>query len=162
MMVSAPSRPADAYSAFLSRLHHLLQANRIAPYATCETDIPGDASDSETGPLSIGTVVEFIDAHPDEALSLDQLADRVHRSKYHFARVFRDEVGIAPWAYVVETRLRTARILLDTRPDLSLTEIALQAGFYDQPHFNRVFKKVEGITPGEYRKDVQAEDEAGD
>ena len=159
MTTAAPTRPTHAYPSFLHRLYLLLQANQIAPYATCEVDAPGDAPDPATDPLSIGAIVDFIDAHPDEAMSLDQLAGRVHRSKYHFARVFREEVGIPPWTYVVETRLRTARDLLNTRPDLSLTEIALRAGFYDQPHFTRVFKKAEGITPGEYRKDVQEDNE---
>jgi AraC family transcriptional regulator len=158
MTTAALTRPADPYASFLHRLHRLLHASGILPYATCEADTPGDAPD-HAGPLSIGAIVDFIDAHPDEAMSLDQLAERVHRSKYHFARVFREEVGVPPWTYVVETRLRTARHLLDTRPDLSLTEIALSAGFYDQPHFTRVFKKAEGLTPGEYRKDVQADDE---
>jgi transcriptional regulator GlxA family with amidase domain len=159
MTTTAPSRSTDAYIPFLHQLRDLLRVNGIAPYATCAADTPGGAPDHETGVLSIGAIVDFIDAHPDEALSLEQLADRVHRSKYHFARVFREEVGVPPWTYVVETRLRTARHLLDTRPDLSLAEIALRAGFYDQPHFTRVFKKAEGVTPGEYRKDVQADDE---
>lgn len=154
MTTAAPT----TYPLFLHRLHRLLRANGIAPYVTCEADAPGDAPDPATDPLSIGAIVDFIDAHPDEATSLDQLAGRVHRSKYHFARVFREEVGVPPWTYVVETRLRTARHLLDTRPDLSLTEIALRAGFYDQPHFTRVFKKAEGVTPGAYRKDIQEGD----
>ncbi|MFQ5570178.1 MAG: helix-turn-helix transcriptional regulator [Rhodothermales bacterium] len=155
----------QAYHHFERDLHGLLEKAGIdpftpgLPYATQATaPPPDDTPDPPSRAKTVGLIVEFIDKHLDEALTLDQLSERARLSKYHFARLFRDETGMTPWAYVLDTRLRKARALLDHAPHLSLAEIALLAGFYDQSHFTNTFKKAEGLTPGRYRrqrKDLQ-------
>lgn len=150
-----------SYLDFLLDLHALLHRQRIA------TSVPfvwaglgEDVASDEVLPLRmlVGDIVTFIDEHPGAVEDLDFLSDHAHRSKYHFARIFREETGMAPWAYVQEARLRKAKELLE-HTDLPLAEIALEAGFYDQSHFSRTFKQAEGTTPGQYRKDLQERDE---
>lgn len=155
-----------AYSQFLFDLYRLLGVNGIQPapgYARC-TAVPGDpVADGAPRHLAVGRVIDYIDLHMDEALTLDRLAREAHLSKYHFARIFRDETGVPPATYVRDARLRRAKELLDADTDRTLADIALDAGFYDQSHFTRTFKQAAGRTPGRYReerKDVQ-DDKAG-
>ena len=117
--------------------------------ASDETSLPSDADPIRT---SVGQIQVFIDEHAGEALSLDRLADRAHLSKYHFARVFQEATGRSPWSYVVEARIRRAKVLLRD-DDLPLSQIALEAGFCDQSHLTNAFKKAEGKTPGQYRQE---------
>lgn len=147
------------YFDFLLGLHALLRHNRIGSSVPLVwAGVGEDATPDEMPPLRllVGEITAFIDAHPGAVEDLDFLSDQAHRSKYHFARIFREETGLAPWAYVQEARLRKAKALLEDT-DLSLAEVALEAGFYDQSHFTRTFKHAEGTTPGAYRKDIQEE-----
>ena len=68
----------------------------------------------------------------------------------HLGRVFRAHVGCSPIAYMQELRVVMAcRLLRET--DLSLTQVALRLGFFDQSHFTRIFRARVGLTPGAYR-----------
>lgn len=149
-MWSAPiasTRADAAYRRFLHDLAVLLREHRIAasslPRASVDEDAPTD--------LLIGRVQSYIDAHPGENLSLERLSEEARLSKYHFARLFKEETGQTPWAYVQRARIRRAKQLLATT-DASLAEIALRTGFFDQSHFTRTFKRLEGTTPGAYRE----------
>ena len=124
-------------------------APRIVCSASDKALLPSDADPVRT---SIGQIQVFIDEHAGEALNLDRLADRAHLSKYHFARVFQEETGRSPWSYVLEARIRKAKALL-LNDDLPLSQVALEAGFCDQSHLTKAFKKVEGKTPGRYRQE---------
>jgi transcriptional regulator GlxA family with amidase domain len=102
-------------------------------------------------PARLGRVVAFIDDHLEGPLSLDRLADEAGLSTSHFARLFRDEVGETPWAYVRNARLRKAKALLEQ--GTSPVAAALEAGFYDQSHLTNVMKEVEGKTPKQYQQE---------
>jgi AraC-like DNA-binding protein len=100
----------------------------------------------------IGTVKTYIDENLGRALSLDQISEEVHLSKFHLARLFREVEGMPPWRYVQQTRIEKAKeLLLDE--EKSLVEVALEAGFYDQSHLTNVFKKATGQTPGIFREE---------
>ena len=124
-------------------------APRIVCSASDEALLPSDADSVRT---SIGQIQVFIDEHAGEALNLDRLADEAHLSKYHFARIFQEETGRSPWSYVLEARIRKAKALLE-EDDLPLSQVALEAGFCDQSHLTKVFKREEGQTPGQYRQE---------
>lgn len=144
--------PRPAFAGFLDALAGVLGAAgiRSATLPVASGDAPGDAAGDPPLRLLVGTVVDYIDARPDRVADLQTLADRTGHSVYHFARIFREETGMTPWAYVQAARLREARRLLETT-DRSLADIALAAGFYDQSHFTRVFRAAEGLPPGAYR-----------
>ena len=93
---------------------------------------------------------ECMDAAPSEAPTLAQLAAEAHMSRYHFIRAFTERYGLTPYAYFLERRVERARRLLDggERP----VDVAMRCGFADQSHMIRHFKRIVGVTPGEYMK----------
>jgi AraC family transcriptional regulator len=70
---------------------------------------------------------------------------------YHFARQFKAATGLPPHQYVIARRVEQAKQLLQAGPDLSLAEVALRAGFSDQSQFCHHFKRLVGVTPGQFR-----------
>ena len=92
-------------------------------------------------------VLELIDAMLDARLTIEMLAREVGLSPAHFARAFKETMGRAPHQYLLALRLERARRLLETT-HASLSDIAQRAGFADQAHFTRLFKRAFGITPG--------------
>lgn len=97
------------------------------------------------------TIVEYIDSHYMEELSIDDIAASIGFSKYHFSRLFKQYTNYTFCAYVTRRRIKVAEDLL-AQPDLSITEVALHSGFPSISTFNRVFKQIKGCTPSEYRE----------
>jgi AraC-like DNA-binding protein len=95
-------------------------------------------------------IEEYIEAHLESALDIEELAALVRMSSSHFTRSFHRSVGLTPHRYVIQNRVMRARELLATT-SLPLTEIALTTGFSDQSHFSRRFHEIVGIPPGAFR-----------
>jgi transcriptional regulator GlxA family with amidase domain len=93
----------------------------------------------------------WIAANPGEDLSIAHLARRTGLSPRHFARLFRQEVGVAPAAWVQEARVAAARRLLESG-DTVPKQVASQCGFANADTLRRAFVRVVGVTPAEYRK----------
>jgi transcriptional regulator GlxA family with amidase domain len=93
-------------------------------------------------------LIEFMRAKSREDISLDNLAEIALCTSYHVIRLFRNQVGMSPHAYLIQLRLERARKLIDS--GLSIADAALLAGFSDQSHLTRRFKKRYGLTPGLY------------
>ena len=100
-------------------------------------------------------VVEYIEEHLDAGPSLDQLAAVARLSAYHFARQFKTATGLPPHQFVIMRRVERAKHLLQARTGLSLAEVAAHAGFSDQSQFSRQFKRVTGVTPGQFRRSAR-------
>jgi AraC-like DNA-binding protein len=84
-----------------------------------------------------------------ERISLDQLSTHAALSPFYFLRIFRDEVGLTPHAYLNQIRIREAKRKLAA--GVSPAQAALECGFYDQSHLARVFRGATGVTPGRYQ-----------
>lgn len=80
-----------------------------------------------------------------------QVVDAVGCSHRHFVDRFRQAVGIPPKRFCRVRRLSRVLRLSERNPDAPFAELALAAGYSDQPHFNREFRELAGMTPGEYR-----------
>ena len=91
---------------------------------------------------------EFLDEYTQLNVSLEQLANIVGCSKYHFVRQFSKEFGITPHAYQIQARLLKAKKML--RAGFSILDTAVECGFHDQSHFSRHFKKALGTTPKKF------------
>ncbi|MFF0269181.1 AraC family transcriptional regulator [Kribbella sp. NPDC004536] len=92
-----------------------------------------------------GQLRELLDANVAEGITLEEAAQVVHAHPVHLVRAFSREFGMPPHRYLTGRRVDLARrYLLDGRPT---AEVATLAGFYDQSHLNRHFKKVLGVTP---------------
>lgn len=93
----------------------------------------------------------WIADHPDADCSVAALANRVAMSPRHFARVFRDEVGVTPAQYVEDVRVELVRRLLETS-DRSIEQLARDAGFGTVETLQRAFRRALNTTPTEYRR----------
>jgi AraC-like DNA-binding protein len=91
---------------------------------------------------------EYLETLPGENVSLDTLAHAAGIGPYHLCRVFRQETGLSPHAYQVLVRVRLAKTLLAQGHPIS--QAAAEAGFADQAHLTRHFKRMFGVTPGRY------------
>jgi AraC family transcriptional regulator len=98
-------------------------------------------------------VVDYIHSHLDQDLSLAKLASVAKLSLYHFARQFKQSMGVPPHQYVTQCRIEKAKQLLVNR-DLSITEIAHRVGFQSQSHFTNLFRLSVDLTPSAYRNQV--------
>jgi AraC family transcriptional regulator len=96
-------------------------------------------------------VAEYIEEHVGKQISLAELAELAQLSIYHFARAFKHSFGLPPHRYHTSRRIERARALL-AKPNLSVTEIALDLGFSDASSFTATFHKLVGRTPTDYRR----------
>lgn len=95
-------------------------------------------------------LMDYIDEHYMEDLNLEDIAESIGFSKFHFSRLFKQYTNFTFCDYLCYRRIKVAEELL-AKPDLSITEVALQAGFPSISTFNRLFKQHKNCTPSEYR-----------
>lgn len=87
-------------------------------------------------------------------ISIQEIADQSNISEVYFRRLFKEKYGISPMRYINVNRLKRAKNLL-IEDEMSISEISQYCGFLDGYSFSRVFKKWVGISPSEYKKDMQ-------
>ena len=95
-------------------------------------------------------VLEMIEDSIGEPLRLSELAKVAGMSPFHFARVFKEEIGAPPGQYLLRRRAEHAASLIKTS-SISLSEVAHRTGFSSQSHMTRVVKATTGATPGQIR-----------
>jgi len=94
---------------------------------------------------------DYIDKHKTEALSLSAVAQAAGASVFHFCKVFRKSTGLKFTDYVARVRLEDARTQL-LNPNRRISEVAYDVGFQSLTQFNRMFKRVFGQSPTEFRE----------
>ena len=94
-------------------------------------------------------LMDYIEEHLDEELSLEKLADEFYVSKYHIAHVFKDNIGLSIHQYITKKRLSLCQEAIRAR--MNITDVYHTYGFGDYSSFYRAFKKEYGISPKEYR-----------
>lgn len=99
---------------------------------------------------------ELMRARLAEDITLDELAAEAHLSPFHFARMFKQSVGVSPRVYLTQLRMEKACELL-ARTDLSITEIAFEVGYSSNPVLARVFIKHQHMSPSDYRRAFRAQ-----
>jgi AraC-like DNA-binding protein len=104
-------------------------------------------------PPVISKARQYIEEHHAEALSLGQVAAAVHTSSFYFCKLFKRSTGFNYTEFVSRIRAEKAKNLL-LNPNLRVSEIAYEVGFQSLTHFNRIFKKIAGQSPTEYRKQL--------
>ncbi|WP_138751837.1 helix-turn-helix transcriptional regulator [Paenibacillus sinopodophylli] len=131
----------------LAELHSLILANLTELYhhyvAFCET------KNHHAMVSEMRTYIEQHFANPD--LSLKHLSDRFHISGKYASYLFKEEFDMKFVDFIVKLRMEHAEVLLSETED-SVQSIALQVGYANSITFGRVFKKVSGVTPGDYRR----------
>jgi AraC family transcriptional regulator len=102
-------------------------------------------------PWRIRRVTIHIDMNLDTTVRTKDLAALVELSSFHFCRAFRDSFGESPHAYVTRRRIERAQGFMLTT-NTSLSQIAMDCGLADQSHFNRLFRRFVGESPGAWRR----------
>ncbi|MCR5160344.1 MAG: AraC family transcriptional regulator, partial [Lachnospiraceae bacterium] len=120
------------------------------------TENPGQ---SQINYEKFANLMNYIDTHYAEPLTLEWAADYVGFSKYHFHRLFKEYARITFHDHLLKKRIQVAQSLLGT--DLSITEIAFRSGFTNSTSFGRVFRSQTGMSPSDYRKKRETVDSHG-
>lgn len=101
--------------------------------------------------LDIERVHSLMQARIHEQLDLDTLAETVNLSKYHFVKKYKEITGTTPINHFIQLKIERACHLLDTTNN-HVNEIAFAVGYEDAYYFSRIFKKLMGVSPSQYRK----------
>ena len=127
-----------------------LAAQVFAKYAS---RVPKGSQSPRANRTQLRRSIDFINDNLHQDLTLAEIASVANMSKYHFAKSFRQLVGIPPHRYLVKVRIEKARKLLalDT---LSVEEIANRVGYSDKGHFAAQFIKIMGVSPNRYRLNI--------
>ena len=104
-----------------------------------------------SGPLK--RIIEHINEHLQDELSLVELSRIAKLSPHHFATAFKVSTGISPHRYVIERRINRARDLL-LRKEKTISEIAVAVGFSSQSHLTANFRRTIGVTPRKFRRSL--------
>ena len=113
--------------------------------------LPDEIKSSDNHANTFEFVIKYIDKNYMYDISLDTLAKVSGYSKFYFSKIFYKYTNSTIPDYINRRRIRAAEQLL-SRKNLSITDIALQTGFTSITTFNRVFKKINGCTPSEFKK----------
>jgi AraC-like DNA-binding protein len=144
----------------LLRLHRKLEAEGTAlelesslleifsELARKHVYVPASIQQTGMEKSRIKRVRDYLHANYEREVTLDDLAGLVRSSPYHLLRTFRESVGLTPHAYLIQIRVEEGRRLL--RAGNPISDVSFSAGFTDQSHFTRHFKRIMGVTPGQY------------
>jgi AraC-like DNA-binding protein len=103
------------------------------------------------GNRQCAAIKRYIDLHFKEPLTLEQLSEEAHMSKYYLSHAFKREYGISPINYLISRRIDESKYLL-AETDLSISQIAQLLGFSSLSYFSQVFRKAHGTSPAEFRQ----------
>jgi AraC family transcriptional regulator len=95
-------------------------------------------------------MIDHIHTCLNRDLSLAEIASVVNISPTYFASLFKQAMGISPYQYVIQQRVKQGKLML-SNTDLAIADIALQVGFSSQSHLTQQFKRLTGMTPKQIR-----------
>ncbi|MCI3920131.1 AraC family transcriptional regulator [Paenibacillus sp. TRM 82003] len=138
------------YERFLLRFIDLLyMVNEL-----CRQPLDQAYTPSSEREKHVQRVIEYIEAHYAEELSMEELERELHVSRHYLARSFKEWTGSTVFQFLYHRRINQAKTLFLVENDLSVSEVGARVGFKHLPHFSRVFKQWEGCPPEQYRKRV--------
>jgi AraC-like DNA-binding protein len=155
-----PDLQADYEEAFFKILHLMrdkpsgfrIQTSSLA--YSLMLMLSRDASEEERHPLippAIARTIRYAEQHLGDPLNMDILARVAGCSRVHLTRLFKKHLGIHTRDWLIETRMRYARMMLNVS-DKTVNEISSMVGYWDPYHFSTAFRRVTGMAPTEYRR----------
>lgn len=153
--------PPEANAVADRALRHLSQirsAAEIPPIANeaairlCE--MVRDTRKQDTGNIHVEKAKQYLSTHLTQEIRTEDVAAAVGISPYHLSRQFKSLTGLTMREYLTRERIETAKQLL-AASDRSIPQIASLLRFCDQSYFTLKFRKLTGMTPGQYRKEHQ-------
>lgn len=115
-----------------------------------ETPEPEGAEDLPANSFLVRQAQGYIQEHYAERLSLQDVADHCYVSQWHLSKLLNRHLGQTFYDLLNSIRVQQAKRLMED-PSLRISEIAERVGYADTAHFSRVFKKLEGVSAGEWR-----------
>jgi len=148
-IVTAMERPREGASLFVDYMALAFCAHTLITYG----GVPGGPISMRGGlaPWQLRRACEFIETNLDRDPSIVDIAAECGLSSSYFAKSFRQALGMPPHAWLSTRRVERAKKLL-IEGGLELSEIAIACGFVDQSHLSRTFVKIEGCSPGKWRR----------
>ncbi len=104
-------------------------------------------------PSMVERARQVIDERSGDALSLTEIARSVHASTFHFCKTFKRATGMTFTQYLSMVRIAKAKKLL-ANPQTRITEVACETGFASITHFNRMFRRIAGQSPTDFRRRI--------
>jgi len=111
---------------------------------------------AETEPKAVASAKHFVQAHVEETITLAQVVEHVHVSRFYFCKLFKKSTGMTLTEYVARVRVEKAKSLL-VDPSLRISEVVFASGFGSIPRFNSLFKRIVGMAPTEYRTALKSQ-----
>ena len=107
----------------------------------------------------ISYITDYVEKHDMEEISVVYLAEKLQLTPNYFSKIFHERVGKTFSAYITEVRIRHARRILMTRPDVKVRDVAVMVGYYSPRHFANIFRRLTGCYPSDYRSRQENEQE---
>jgi AraC family transcriptional regulator len=136
---------------FADSLTNALSIHLLRHYSSWQRPLREDVGGLSQRELQ--QVLEYINTNLVEDLTVSTIANELEMSQYYFSRLFKQSMGVSPYQYVIQQRIKRAKSLLRTT-SLSVAAIASQIGFSNQNQFTIQFRKLTGTTPSGYRKQL--------
>ncbi len=134
-----------------AKAYILLLLAEIVRYCEENEEIGGEVKNMHKLYTRIRPVVDYLHANYSNQITLEELAEVAHMNKSYLCTSFKDAMSMPIFSYIDQLRISRACALLRTT-DFSVTEISMQVGYNSISYFNRSFKKVKSLTPGQYRR----------
>jgi AraC family transcriptional regulator len=112
----------------------------------------GGRPSCQLAPWQLRLAKEYLEDNFSRAVSLAELARLTGLSRSWFARGFRGATGVSPYSWALRVRVQRAQELL-LKSNIPLASVAVQVGFADQSHFTKVFRRLTGVTPREWKQE---------
>ena len=133
----------DSLGCLRGKLSEILEGKK-------KEDCPDNAGSHEA--FIMDYIARLIEGNYMEDLSRAELAEKAHMSLREFSRAFLERFGMGVKSYINNVRVRKAIALINKNHDVSITNIAISVGYGNITHFERVFRKICGASPGEYKR----------
>ena len=133
---------------YLDSLANILAVNLLRQHATSKPQLP--IYEGGLPQRQLMQVLDYIDAHLEQNLKLENLAQLLEMSQFHFSHLFKQSLGLAPYQYLIQQRVERAKQLLK-HTERSIVDIAFACGFNSHSHLSKTFRQITGMTPKAYR-----------
>lgn len=134
---------------YLDSLANVLAVQLLRNHGSTQAQLPNYPGGLP--PYHLNPILDYIEANLTQDIKLADLAQLLSMSPFHFSRLFKQSMGIAPHQYVIQQRVERAKRLLQ-QTDQAIIDIALECGFNSHSHLSKQFRQVTGITPRQFRR----------
>lgn len=121
-------------------------------YSTSKVELKNNRLSSKED--HVQQIVSYIEEHYMKDMSLEMLENELHISKFYLSKVFKNVTGFTVFNYLYQRRINQAKIEFLINKELSVTDACYLVGFKHPAHFTKVFKRLVGCTPEQYKKNI--------